>query len=454
MEENKDLAAQAGEENQNISAQSEPTENAEVTPAPEEAQAPEATQAPAEVQAPAGSVSWNFEREPTPKSGGTGKFFAVFGGVFALCICLLVAALFLGDRGLRITRTLHTERTVYVREDDGTSGLLTPNEAADRVRRSTVTVVVRTAAGKAIGSGFVYDDAGHICTNYHVIENADRIQVVLPDGTAADAAVVGHDAIADLAVLHIDAAGLVPVTLGSSADLLAGDAVVAIGTPYDLELAGTATFGNVSAANRLLPLVDSNGTVYRKITVIQTDASVNPGNSGGPMANMYGEVIGIVVRKMVGNGVVSYEGLGFAIPIDGARVILDAIIKDGAFNGVNPLAEGRSLLGVTGFGVEAGRWYRVDPATNSVASSDTEQAGYVYAAANGVYIGTVTGANVATVLREGDIITAVDGLEMSTITDVIGAVNRHYAGETVTLTLYRNGESITVQVVLSEGAVS
>ena len=443
MEEEKDLSPQTEEENRNIDAPQEPAPAAADT-----------DEAPANTPAPAGEPAWDFGKEPAPKHGGTGKFFAVFGGVFALCVCLLVAALFLGDRGLRITRTLHTERTVFVREDDGTSGLLTPNEVADRVRRSTVTVVVRNAAGKAVGSGFVYDGAGHICTNYHVIEEADRIQVVLPDGRAFDAAAVGHDAIADLAVLHIDAEGLVPVTLGSSADLLAGDAVVAIGTPYDLELAGTATFGNVSATNRLLPLADSNGTVYRKITVIQTDASVNPGNSGGPMANMYGEVIGIVVRKVVGNGAVSYEGLGFALPIDGAKVILDAIIKDGAFNGVNPLAEGRSLLGVTGYGVQAGRWYRVDPSTNNVASSDEEQAGYVYAAASGVYIDAVTGANVATVLRTGDIITAVDGLEMSTITDVIGAVNRHYAGETVILTLYRDGSTITVQIVLSEGAVS
>ena len=450
MEEDRDLSAQAEEENQDIPAprepEQEPVEGADV--------APEGENTPSETPTPAREPAWDFGKEPAPKRGGTGKFFAVFGGIFALCVCLLVAALFLGDRGLRITRTLHTERTIYVREDDGTSGLLTPSEAADLVRRSTVTIVVKTAAGKGIGSGFVYDGAGHICTNYHVIEDAERIQVVLPDGKAVDAAVVGYNAVADLAVLHIDAEGLVPVRLGSSTDLLVGDAVVAIGTPYDLELAGTATFGNVSATNRLLPLADGAGTVYRKITVIQTDASVNPGNSGGPMANMYGEVIGIVVRKVVGNGAVSYEGLGFALPIDGAKVILDAIIQDGAFHGVNPLAEGRSLLGVTGYGVQAGRWYRVDPATNNVDASDEAQAGYTYAAANGVYIDAVTGAGVATVLRTGDIITAVDGLEMNTITDVIGAVNRHYAGEIVTLTLYRDGDTVTVQIVLSEGTVS
>lgn len=450
MEENKDISPREEQEDRGLPTQEEPT----AAPVPDAGAAPAREGAPAQTPAPAESVAWNFEKEPAEKQGGTGKFFAIFGGVFAVCLCLLAVALLLGDKGLRITRTLHTERTVYVRNDDGTSGLLTQSEVADRVRQSTVTIAVRTASGKAIGSGFVYDNAGHICTNYHVIEEAERIQVVLPDGTAVNAAVVGYDALADLAVLHVEAEGLVPVKLGSSADLLVGDEVVAIGTPFDLELAGTATFGNVSATNRLLPLADGNGTVYRKITVIQTDASVNPGNSGGPMANMYGEVIGIVVRKMIGNGAVSYEGLGFAIPIDGARVILDAIIKDGAFHGVNPLAEGRSLLGVTGYGVEAGRWYRVDPVTNSVASSDEEQAGYTYAEASGVYVGAVTGIHVATLLREGDIITAVDGLEMNTITDVIGAVNRHYAGETVTLTVYRDGETLTVRVVLTEGDVS
>ncbi len=402
--------------------------------------------------------SFDFgEKTVMKRQGGHGMFFAVFGGVVAVCVLLLIGTLFLGEEGIRIIKTLYNERTIYVREDDGSSGLLTPNEAADTVRSSTVTVSVKTKSGSTgIGSGFVYDDKGHICTNYHVIEDFETIQVILPDGTARDAVVKGYDVIADLAVLTVDAAGLVPAKLGVSAELLVGDAVVAVGTPSSLDLAGTATFGNVSATNRLLALTDSEGTVYRKISVIQTDASVNPGNSGGPMADMYGQVVGIVVRKMVSNYSTAYEGLGFAIPIDGARVILDAIIKNdsGMFEGDNPLAEGRSLLGVTGHGGEAGNWYTVDPESGIVLSSPSALEGYHYMSVDGVYVSEISGNNVRGKLQVGDIITAVNGLRVTTIQDIIGEVNRHWAGEQVSVTLLREGETHTVTVTLMEGTVS
>ncbi len=458
------------EENKQFFENNAPENGAQLPePLPPEGQAEQAAAAPAEDAvppaegapavgqpvAPAVPLSFDFgAQRPEKKKSGIGAFFAVFGGVFALCIALLIVTLFLGDGGIQIVKTLHSERVIYVREDDGTSGLLTPNEAADVVKRSTVTVVSRSDAGSGIGSGFVYDANGHICTNYHVIEGATSVQVILPDGTAVDASVVGYDVPADLAVLKLEAAGLVPAVLGSSADLLVGDAVVAVGTPASIEFAGTATFGNVSATSRLLALEDASGTVYRKITVIQTDTSVNPGNSGGPMADMYGHVIGIVVRKILSYNGSAYEGVGFAIPINGAKVILDEIIAKGSFTGDNPVAEGRSLLGVTGYGGEGGKWYAVDGTTGSVTVSDTEQPGYVYMPRDGVFVSAVSGQNVIGKMQVGDVILAINGLRMTTIQDVIGAVNRHYAGESVTLTVWRGDAEITVRVMLTEGAAS
>jgi serine protease Do len=264
---------------------------------------------------------------------------------------------------------------------------------------------------------------------------------------------VGYNEIADLAVLKVEAQGLVPLALGSSADLLVGDAVVAVGTPASIDYVGTATFGKISATNRLLPLTKEDGSVSHKITVIQTDTSLNPGNSGGPMADMYGRVIGIVVRKILQYGGKTYEGIGFAIPIDGAKVILDAIIKDGSFTGDNPLAEGRSLLGVTGHGGVKDMWYCAN-ADGTITSSETEQPGYYKMPADGVYVMSADGANVQSKLQAGDVILAVNGLRMTTIQDVIAAVNRHYAGETVTVTVLRAGVQLDVEVILLEGEIA
>ncbi len=422
----------------------------------EEVCSPDTAQAGEESAKEQDALSWSFgegEDAPQPKHRKTGVFFAVFGGVVGLCFLLLIGLLFLGENGIDVIKTLYNERLIFVREDDGTSGLLTPQEAADLVRRSTVTVSVKTALGTGIGSGFVYDDNGHICTNYHVIENATAVQVILPDGSARDASIVGYEPHADLAVLKVDADGLVPAELGVSGELLAGDAVVAVGTPVDLSLAGTATFGSISDTRRLLPITDTSGSVTKKLTVIQTDVSLNHGNSGGPMADMYGRVIGIVARKME-SSVYTYEGLGFAIPIDGAKVILDAIIEDGEFKGENPVAQGRSLLGLTGHGGQAGMWYLHNSLTGQVTASEEEIAGGHYMPANGVYVLEVSGSNVKGKVYEGDIIVEINGLTMSTIQDVIGAVNRHYAGEKITLTLLRDGGTVEVEVRLNEETLS
>lgn len=412
-------------------------------------------------RAEAPQTDWRFGAEPAPaekkRKGGHGGFFAIFGSVFGVCVLLLIGVLCLGDGSFQIIRNLKTERVVYVREDDGTSGLLTPHEAADKIGASTVSITVRTETGSGVGSGFIYTADGYVLTNRHVIDGATAVQVVLPDGTAYDAQVIGSDAIGDVAVLKISATGLTPAEIGSSADLLVGDDVVAVGTPANLNYAGTATFGSVSATARLVPITNSTtGAVEKKMTLIQTDTSVNPGNSGGPLADMYGKVVGMVVMKITVHGGVSFEGIGFALPIDGVKTIADEIIKSGSFKGVNPIAEGRSLLGVTGHGGQKGLWYSdiADAETGAMDVSETEKAGYHLMRESGVYVMEINGNNASGKLQRGDIIMKVDGQNVYATTDLIDIVNRRYAGENVTLTVLRGEEQITVEITLYEERAS
>ena len=464
MEENKDMTPElAGEEIKEAQMPDLPQKTVEEVPETvpqaeestdaEPQERPEATNEPQKSESTGvQSLSWDFGRSAPPPAKKESKrtFFALFGSVVALCLALLILVLFMGEGGFQIIRTLHSERVVYVREYDSASGLLTPNEAADLIKKSTLTVSVIKESGRGTGSGFVYDDKGHICTNYHVIQGAVTVQVILPDGTAHTAEIVGYNKDADLAVLRVQVDGLVPVKLGSSADLLVGDDVVAVGTPYGPELAATSTFGKVSFTDRLLAIDDdSDGAYEKKIHVIQTDASVNPGNSGGPMADMYGRVIGVVVRKMSNN-----EALGFAIPIDGAKLVLDQIIAKGSFTGENPLVEGRSLLGVTGHGGKKGLWYTTDPETGVVQSSETEVEGYYYMPVDGVYVMSADSANAKGKFQVGDVILAVNGFVVRDTSDLIKTVNLVPAGTTVSVTVWRDGAQTTVQVILSEGEIT
>lgn len=277
------------------------------------------------------------------ESRGSRKTFAILFSVFGgVCALLLLLTFVLGDAGFRIIRQIHTERTVYVREYDSESGLLTPNEVADIGRKATVTVLVKKDSGTVIGSGFVYSSDGYIVTNHHVIEGLYGtenaiVQVVLADGTALDAALIGSDEDSDVGVLRIAPEKTpAPVTFGSSAALLTGDEVVVIGTPYRLEMAGTATFGSVSDPKRVLPITDIANNFVKKMVLVQTDASINPGNSGGPVFDMYGRVIGVAVMKVTQVQGTVFEGVGFALPIDGVRTVADEIIKSGSFTGKCP----------------------------------------------------------------------------------------------------------------------
>lgn len=189
---------------------------------------------------------------------------------------------------------------------------------------SCATIYVKMRGGYSIGSGFVVSKEGYIVTNHHVVEDGSEISVIFYNGDTYTAEVVGSDSLSDIAVLHIDAEDLAPIELGDSSKLEIGDSVFAIGTPYNINLAGTMTTGVISGLNRKINVTNDYGTVTKTMTLIQTDSSINPGNSGGPLINMAGQVIGINSLKLS-----NFEGIGFAIPISNALKIVNELIQYG-----------------------------------------------------------------------------------------------------------------------------
>ena len=273
----------------------------------------------------------------------------------------------------------------------------------------------------AAGSGFILTQDGYILTNYHVVESSSTITVTTYDGTSYDAKLVGYDESNDIAVLKIDAADLVPVVLGDSDTLNVGDSVVAIGNPLG-ELTFSLTTGSVSALDR--PVTFSTGTT---MNLIQTDCAINSGNSGGALFNMYGEVIGITNAKYSSSSSsseASIDNIGFAIPIDQVRSIFESIITNGYI--VKP------YIGVT--------------------ISDVSAESQSYGLPEGAAIRSVTenGPAAEAGLQTGDIVTAVNGEAISNSSDLKKYVQAAAAGDEMGLTVYRQGQTLTLTITIGE----
>ena len=278
---------------------------------------------------------------------------------------------------------------------------------------------VQTASA---GSGFILTKDGYIVTNYHVVKDGETVKVTLYNGDEYEAKYVGGDEDYDIAVIKVEAADLQPVTLGDSGSLNVGDHVLAIGNPLG-ELTFSMSGGMVSCVNRA---INVDGTPFN---MIQTDASINPGNSGGPLFNQYGEVVGIVSAKYSSTGNESVEGLGFAIPINDVFAMIQDIMTNG-------YVTNKPYLGVT-------------------AGTMTEQmaAQYRYDITSGVFIYSVEEDSAAdhAGLKMGDVITKVDGTAITSMEDLTVAKKQYSAGDTCTLTVYREGQETTVE--LTWGAV-
>ncbi len=274
----------------------------------------------------------------------------------------------------------------------------------------------QTGQAEAAGSGFILTSDGYIVTNNHVIEGATTITVVLDNGDIYNAKLVGADSRSDIAVLKIDAANLPTVTLGDSADLEVGELAVAIGNPLG-ELSGTVTAGIISALDRDITL---NG---QTMNLLQTDAAINSGNSGGALFNSFGEVIGINTAKNSGTGI---EGLGFAIPIDDAKTVIESLIKNG-------YVQGRPKIGISARDISA-------------------QMAEYYNLTEGIYVAEVekgSSADTAGVKAE-DIIIAANGKETLTIAALNEVKNQMKPGDTMELTLVRGGKQMKVTLTLKE----
>ncbi len=274
----------------------------------------------------------------------------------------------------------------------------------------------------AAGSGFILTADGYILTNYHVVEDSNSITVALYDGSTYDAKLIGYDENNDIAVLKIDAEDLQPVVLGSSDDLHVGDQVVAIGNPLG-ELTFSLTSGMVSALNREVTF--SNGL---RMSLIQTDAAINSGNSGGALFNMYGEVVGITNAKYgsssSSSSTASIDNIGFAIPIDDVRDIVTSIIENGYI--VKP------YIGVS--------------VTN--VSSESQQLGLPQGAAVAEVVADSPAE--ASGLQINDIITAVNGTAVSGSTDLVNTVKAASIGDELTLSVYRQGQELTLTLTVGE----
>ncbi|MBR5528302.1 MAG: trypsin-like peptidase domain-containing protein [Clostridia bacterium] len=311
----------------------------------------------------------------------------------------------------------------------GDKKALTLNQIAEKCTPSAVGIMVEatvpsyfgmTYTTKGVGSGFILSEDGYIATNNHVIDGATSITVVLNDGTEHEAKLIGADAITDIAVVKIEATGLPVMERGNSDDLRVGDLAVAIGTPAQIKLAGTFTDGIISAVNRKIDITDGYGRVVKTMNLIQTNATINPGNSGGPLINRYGQVIGINTLKLTAE----YEGIGFAIPINGAIKIMNQLITDGKVSDRSDgLVTGKASIGIQG-------------------SDITEDEAKYYGIPRGVLVIQINknGAAAGAGLRRGDIIVKFNGKKVQTMDELNSQKTKFNPGDEVTITVYRDGE--------------
>jgi 2-alkenal reductase len=318
-----------------------------------------------------------------------------------------------------------------------------------QVNPGVVSVVVYTTDGNVgQGSGFVYDLDGHIITNYHVVENADEIEITFPEGTRTRGTVIGTDTDSDLAVIKVDVPSdvLHPLTLGNSSELQVGQFVIAIGNPFGYTQ--TMTTGIVSAQGRMLDSLHSTdgGSSFAAGDLIQTDAAINPGNSGGPLLDLNGEVIGInraiyADSSSVFTGSASYSGVGFAIPIDIVKKVVPSLINDGSYD--YPYLGISSVDGLTmneieamGFDPNVSGVYILSVATGGPAQRAGIRAGTRTTQYDGLYAG-------------GDIIIAMDGVAVKDYNALLSYLIMNKApGDTVTVTVLRNGVEKNLEVTL------
>lgn len=424
----------------------------------------------------------NYSPEPEPKKGGAGKILAMilalvlvggasgFGGAYLAnnMSSEKTVAIEEENAGSESSETIQTVTAAPQNSngDNSTSlGNLLNVDTADAdsvsdeevIQRATPSVTLITSvfseSGKGTGTGIVLSSDGYIITNCHVIENsyqtlqsnggnpfdnpfsffgggyetitkterASEVTVTLYDGSEHTAEIIGSDENTDLAILKIDAEGLIPAVLGSSDDLKLGERAITLGYPLGLGL--SASGGMISGLEKEITAELSNGTTAT-MTLIQTDASINPGNSGGPLLNGRGEVIGITSSKIANSSV---EGIGFAIPISDAMPIFDDLMNKGYV--------ATPKIGISGTDIS--------PAVKRYYNLPVDK---------GILVASVEEGSCADIagIEEGDVIVAADGKDITDFDALVAAKNAHKPGETMTVTLARSDGNIDIQITLDE----
>ena len=322
------------------------------------------------------------------------------------------------DHGETTIKRLPNTDKVKLRYSETHGKELSIQEIYQKVNPSTVTVLTGMSDGSAmVGTGVIFTEDGYILTNAHVIAGGSECYVVLDTGENHRARLLGLDEEKDLAVIKIDATGRPAAEFGDSDALTVGDPVYAIGNPLGVELRGTLTDGIVSAINRDVYV---DGVT---MTLIQTNAALNNGNSGGPLINVYGQVVGINTMKMGSSSTTSVEGLGFAIPIASTAYMINDLIAYGEIHGEVMIGVSVQTIPVT-----------LDSGETALLIMDVTPGGP----------GDEAG------LQEGDLLLKADGEALTKSADLLRIRRRHDAGETLTLTYERNGKRSTVNVILRE----
>ena len=366
------------------------------------------------------------------------KKYVTKGALIACMILTMILSSLLGAfiSGAYFSKNTSDGRTARQDADlsqldlgDATGSELTVAQIVDKNEDAVVEILMSGTAQnmwgqmqlvQGAGSGVIMTEDGYIATNTHVIQGANKVEVTLHNGESYPARIIGSDPANDIAVIKIEAKGLTTATIGDSSTVDVGDLAVAIGNPLG-QLGGTATTGIISALDRTL---DVEGTT---LTLMQTDAAINGGNSGGGLFNNKGELIGIVESKASAVGV---EGLAFALPINNVSPIINDFIKNG---GNVQAAEATPAVGVV------------------ISDVSEENAQYYGLESAGVFIAQVTGENAMKAgFQQGDRIVSFNGTKINNSNEFITLVRKCKVGDTVTIVVSRNGQEIEIKTVLEE----
>lgn len=355
-------------------------------------------------------LSYDRERKERQGRKSARVYALVMLAAFAICLAFLSG-------------------TVWLSRRSAPTDALTVGEVSDMVNPATVLIYASSSGQSGFGTGFFVRQNGYIVTNHHVIQGAEKVTVTLYSDEELEAEVVWYSTADDLAILKIEGTGYPTLKIGDSDQVKVGDTAIAIGNPGGNVCPWTTTKGIISALDREVTVEGSRAIV--DLTLMQTDAQVNPGNSGGPLCNDQGEVIGIVTRKLT-----DYEGIGMAIPINGAMELVNAFLNTGtAANVVSSVSKVRLTIGIQAAEVKQG-----DPITATFVSP-----------ADGILVISVTaGGSADGILMSGDVITEINGKAVRELDDLKEILYTCKKGDVLQMKVNRFGQVLDLSVTLGE----